>query len=66
MSNRLWAYESTTRSQPTAPATTTEGAKAELSKALQYVEDWVGDHPATAVGIALALGVTLGCLIKRR
>jgi hypothetical protein len=33
---------------------------------IRNVEGWIGDHAALCVGAALALGVTVGWLIKRR
>lgn len=30
------------------------------------VDDWIGRNPAVCVGVALVLGVTIGCLVKRR
>lgn len=41
-------------------------ARARLADANAFVTDYVTKRPATAVGLALGLGVLLGWLIKRR
>ncbi|QDU37174.1 hypothetical protein Mal4_14830 [Maioricimonas rarisocia] len=33
---------------------------------LPAAEEWIGDHALLCVGAAMAIGVTIGCLIKRR
>lgn len=33
---------------------------------LELIEDWVREHPAASMSIALIMGVSLGCLVKRR
>jgi len=41
-------------------------ARARLSDANAFVNDYMTKQPARALGIALGLGVVLGWLIKRR
>lgn len=36
------------------------------SEILDQMEHWIGCHPALCVGLAMAVGVTIGCLVKRR
>lgn len=39
---------------------------AEHANWVRSVEGWIGGHPVLCVGAALALGATIGWLIKRR
>jgi ElaB/YqjD/DUF883 family membrane-anchored ribosome-binding protein len=44
-------------------------AAAEMNTQHQLVTsvgNWIGEHPVLSVGVALSLGVALGCLVKRR
>jgi ElaB/YqjD/DUF883 family membrane-anchored ribosome-binding protein len=43
-----------------------DSARAKMSDANAFVNDYVTKQPARALGIALGLGVVLGWLIKRR
>lgn len=43
-----------------------EVREAEHAGWMRNVEGWIGDHPAMCIGAAVALGVTIGWLIKRR
>lgn len=41
-------------------------AKQQQNQILTSAEDWIGNRPFLCMGIAMTIGVTLGCLIKRR
>jgi ElaB/YqjD/DUF883 family membrane-anchored ribosome-binding protein len=41
------------------------GARAVLSQTQHFLEQSIDRHPTLMVGIAVAAGVALGCLIKR-
>lgn len=43
-----------------------EKAKSAPSEILEQMEHWIGRHPSLCVGLAMAVGVTIGCLVKRR
>lgn len=43
-----------------------EKAKSDPSEILEQMEHWIGRHPSLCVGLAMAVGVTIGCLVKRR
>lgn len=33
---------------------------------LRPVDQWIGRHPAISAGVAVAVGVAIGCFVKRR
>lgn len=37
-----------------------------LDRAAAQAGDWVGSHPVVSVAVGMAIGVTVGWLIKRR
>lgn len=37
-----------------------------LEKFTKPVDEWIGRNPALGAGLALVLGMTIGCLVKRR
>jgi hypothetical protein len=68
MINRLQAYlpaeaaeESAEESQRTAA-----GMKGKLQQYLHWAQRQIAEHPKVALGVGVALGVTLGWLSKRR
>jgi len=56
-----------TRDQPAAAAwkEAESTSRAMLAQTQQYLEQSIDRHPALMVGLAVAAGVALGCLIKR-
>jgi ElaB/YqjD/DUF883 family membrane-anchored ribosome-binding protein len=43
-----------------------ETSKTDPSEILKTMEHWIGHHPSLCAGLAMAVGVIIGCLVKRR
>jgi hypothetical protein len=54
------------RTEIPRPEQAVEVREVEHADWVRNVERWIKDHPALCVGAALALGATIGWLIKRR
>lgn len=52
--------------QPMTGATQNTAAPSTFNDVQQTVVNYIGQYPVVAVGLAVATGVMLGCLVKRR
>jgi hypothetical protein len=59
-------YHTTTTPSRLPPLERSQPSPDPWNRSVNLVEQYIGRNPALAMGIALALGVVLGWLIKRR
>lgn len=64
--NKTPAPETKLSKSRTKRAAASEKTKTDPSEILEQMEHWIGRHPSLCVGLAMAVGVTIGCLVKRR
>lgn len=63
MKNRLLEHDTNGRGEQAASEVESQGA---VGRLLARAEQFIADYPKTTLGVGLALGVTLGWIIKRR
>jgi hypothetical protein len=51
---------------PTALGSSEDTSASTFTGAKQYLENAIGEYPLAAIGVAVATGVVLGWLVKRR
>ena len=51
---------------PTALGSSENTVASKFEGAKQYLENTIGEYPLVAIGVAVATGVVLGWLVKRR
>jgi ElaB/YqjD/DUF883 family membrane-anchored ribosome-binding protein len=63
MQNRMFPAQAQRRLPPPHKPSCRKGW---MQHTVERVEDWIAAHPAAALAAGVALGVTLGWLIKRK
>ncbi len=59
-------YDQAIREQYRRPSPDADSSAVQVVEIRKRVERWIKNHPAASVGVAAAVGVTLGLLLKRR